>query len=526
MAAVGTEATPGAITIADVENELQQAGASLESLVITDSDAKGNPITRTLKSPPRETSLNPGDTLYYVKDGVTYMTHVNEAANDLETPTVFKGTPKTAPNIQLPSSGTPLERATAIRDQIVSRYNDPNTPDSEKAGLLTLLQQQETQINSLSKTQTKMDPNDPVTQAMAKTAAAEMAAGKEPSSEYVTAYFAVNGGKASGQPSQYTMPIPGYTWALQPHHAGNENGAVDLFAPPGTPIVAAAGGTVVRAGPYGAAGNDIYIQGNDGRVYDYEHTDNLKVQPGDVVQAGQPLAVVATLENGGSSVGPATHLHFAVGAKDGSINYDDHGTSTDFDTLGFLKGISSGQQPGGSGTNPFAAKPEYHALGDKIYRANPDGSFSVVVDASGEKAPTTHQLGNILYQYDPATQQWKQAIVGPQTADQIKAQQDQQGQVQTVLQQMQNTKDFIQQQFAAGKLTPQEAAQYQQSLLDYTNAALQGTTPYDLWKTQQEQTTQRSQIAKDLLDEKVSQTTSMVDNLLGDTMRSVAASKY
>src|SRR6185312_16949714 len=190
MAAVGTEATPGAITIADVENELQQAGASLESLVITDSDAKGNPITRTLKSPPRETSLNPGDTLYYVKDGVTYMTHVNEAANDLETPTVFKGTPKTAPNIQLPSSGTPLERATAIRDQIVSRYNDPNTPDSEKAGLLTLLQQQETQINSLSKTQTKMDPNDPVTQALAKAAVAK---GSSATQQEMEAYFAVNG---------------------------------------------------------------------------------------------------------------------------------------------------------------------------------------------------------------------------------------------------------------------------------------------------------------------------------------------
>lgn len=364
------------------------------------------------------------------------------------------------------------------------------------------------------------------TQANAAVAQAKLAKGETPTAAELSAYVKTNGGgQAAGQNSQYTMPIPGYTGPLTPHHAGNATGAVDLFAPPGTPIVAAAGGTVVRAGPYGAAGNDIYIQGDDGRVYDYEHTDGLQVKPGDVVKAGQPLGVVATLENGGSSVGPATHLHFAVGTKDGGINYDDHGTG-DADALGMLKGIQAGNLGSLNGLLP-GPKPEIHAIGSQLVQYDPaTGKASVIFDGTDLKAPTTHQIGNVLYQWDPNTRQWTQAITGPKTAAEIQAEQAQQGKVATLIQQAQSTTQYIKQQLASGQLTPQQADQYMNYLNDYTAAGLQGTTPWQRYQQQAQLDEQNTATAKDLLDTKVQQTTSLATSLLGDSMKSVTASKY
>ncbi len=86
------------------------------------------------------------------------------------------------------------------------------------------------------------------------------------------------------------------------HHSG-----VDIVAGRGTPIPAAAAGTVVFAGRRGGYGNLIEIEHADGRRTRYAHTDRILVAPGEQVESGQTIATVGST---GHSTGP--HLHFEV----------------------------------------------------------------------------------------------------------------------------------------------------------------------------------------------------------------------
>ncbi len=88
---------------------------------------------------------------------------------------------------------------------------------------------------------------------------------------------------------------------------GSMHWGIDLAAPLGTPIVAAADGVVLRAGPASGYGNAIYIQDADGNVEIYGHMRYLFVEAGDVVSAGDLIAKVGSE---GQSTGP--HLHFEI----------------------------------------------------------------------------------------------------------------------------------------------------------------------------------------------------------------------
>jgi len=83
-------------------------------------------------------------------------------------------------------------------------------------------------------------------------------------------------------------------------HAG-----VDLSAPSGTAILAAAKGKVVLAEPRGGYGNCVVISHGFGIATVYAHQSRLSVQPGDKVEAGDVIGAVGST---GLSTGP--HLHF------------------------------------------------------------------------------------------------------------------------------------------------------------------------------------------------------------------------
>lgn len=82
---------------------------------------------------------------------------------------------------------------------------------------------------------------------------------------------------------------------------------IDIAAPRGTPIGAAGAGTVVFAGRRGGYGNTVIVEQPDGKQTLYAHADQLLVNVGDVVDAGQTIATVGST---GRSTGP--HLHFEV----------------------------------------------------------------------------------------------------------------------------------------------------------------------------------------------------------------------
>ena len=60
---------------------------------------------------------------------------------------------------------------------------------------------------------------------------------------------------------------------------GTMNWGIDLAAPRGTPIYAAADGVVLRAGPATGYGNAVYIQDTDGNVEIYGHMRYYNVRP-------------------------------------------------------------------------------------------------------------------------------------------------------------------------------------------------------------------------------------------------------
>ena len=82
---------------------------------------------------------------------------------------------------------------------------------------------------------------------------------------------------------------------------------IDFPAEVGTPIVAAASGTVIFADWHPAYGKMVEIDHGNGLVSRYAHTSGLFVKEGDLVVRGQKIATVGST---GRSTGP--HLHFEV----------------------------------------------------------------------------------------------------------------------------------------------------------------------------------------------------------------------
>ncbi|MER6712904.1 M23 family metallopeptidase [Streptomyces sp. NPDC000877] len=133
--------------------------------------------------------------------------------------------------------------------------------------------------------------------AAAKKAAAKKAAAKKAKPSWVdpvkkyklSASFAQNGGM----------------W--QSTHSGQ-----DFAVPSGTQVVAAHGGTVVKAGGNGAGdgpayGNAVVIKHGNGTYSQYAHLSKVKVRIGQIVKTGQEIARSG---NTGNSSGP--HLHFEI----------------------------------------------------------------------------------------------------------------------------------------------------------------------------------------------------------------------
>lgn len=142
--------------------------------------------------------------------------------------------------------------------------------------------------------------------------------------------FPLAGGYTISQGFGCVPENPGYpTSPSCPPDKPSFHDGVDLAAPLGTPIVAAASGTVVFAGMSSnqpGANSQIVIQhdgANAGYQTMYLHWEKSFVKVGDHVAAGQEIALIGSV---GYSTGP--HLHFTVLDKAGNA----------LDPLGWLKG--------------------------------------------------------------------------------------------------------------------------------------------------------------------------------------------
>jgi len=110
------------------------------------------------------------------------------------------------------------------------------------------------------------------------------------------------------QPEQLIMPAKGVLTSGFGKRWGKMHKGIDIAAPVGTPIVAAASGTVTKSGwNNGGYGNLIEVKHPDGTMTRYAHNSRLLVRVGQEVSQGE---VIAEMGSTGHSTG--SHLHFEI----------------------------------------------------------------------------------------------------------------------------------------------------------------------------------------------------------------------
>ena len=100
----------------------------------------------------------------------------------------------------------------------------------------------------------------------------------------------------------------GFGWRTDPFSGQRQwHSGIDLAASRGEPVRACWDGEVVFAGEKGGYGKLVVLEHAGGWRSSYAHSDNISVEPGDLVEAGR---VIARVGNTGRSTGP--HLHFEL----------------------------------------------------------------------------------------------------------------------------------------------------------------------------------------------------------------------
>ncbi|WP_406458596.1 M23 family metallopeptidase [Streptomyces sp. NBC_01622] len=134
--------------------------------------------------------------------------------------------------------------------------------------------------------------------------------------------------------ASWVDPVKKYTLSASFAQAGSlwqsTHSGQDFAVASGTNVVAAHGGTVVKAGGNGAGdgaayGNAIVIKHGSGTYSQYAHLSRIDVKVGQVVSTGQHIALSG---NTGNSTGP--HLHFEIRT---TANY-----GSAIDPVAFLRG--------------------------------------------------------------------------------------------------------------------------------------------------------------------------------------------
>jgi murein DD-endopeptidase MepM/ murein hydrolase activator NlpD len=106
------------------------------------------------------------------------------------------------------------------------------------------------------------------------------------------------------------------TFAQARAEGARRHDAIDILAPEGTPVLAAAPGRVEKLFLSDAGGNTIYVRSTNGRMlYYYAHLSAYArdVREGLAVRAGQFLGTVG---HTGNATAEAPHLHFAMWVAD------------------------------------------------------------------------------------------------------------------------------------------------------------------------------------------------------------------
>jgi murein DD-endopeptidase MepM/ murein hydrolase activator NlpD len=149
---------------------------------------------------------------------------------------------------------------------------------------------------------------------VAKTSAAPVEAQKIASTNQIVQAraAAIAAAKAEAERPKFVRPAQGTFTSGFGARWGTTHYGIDIANSIGTPIVAAADGVVIEAGPASGFGLWVRILHDDGTITVYGHMQDYSVREGERVKAGEQIARIG---NRGQSTGP--HLHFEVWDADG-----------------------------------------------------------------------------------------------------------------------------------------------------------------------------------------------------------------
>ncbi|WP_310396046.1 M23 family metallopeptidase [Hymenobacter sp.] len=119
------------------------------------------------------------------------------------------------------------------------------------------------------------------------------------------------------EPSLGVFPVQGRAdaavgsfWGAARDAGARQHEGIDIFAPRGTPVLAAAAGYVTRTGETPLGGRVVWLAAAEhGNHLYYAHLDKQLVTPGQQVRAGDTLGLVGNTGNARTTV---PHLHFGI----------------------------------------------------------------------------------------------------------------------------------------------------------------------------------------------------------------------
>lgn len=129
--------------------------------------------------------------------------------------------------------------------------------------------------------------------------------------------------RLSREPSLSAFPVRGRTeaaigsfWGAARDQGARRHEGVDIFAPRGTPVIAATAGLITQVNETSIGGRVVWLAdaSRPQHLY-YAHLDRQLVRPGQAVRLGDTLGLVG---NTGNARTTAPHLHFGVYGRGGA----------------------------------------------------------------------------------------------------------------------------------------------------------------------------------------------------------------
>ena len=209
------------------------------------------------------------------------------------------------------------EEAQKIVDELKKKYASKYT---KNIGIVQVFSDDYSEISAVSIKKAKSTISTELRKAknaddikIAKAKAAKLAV-STPATK-ITKESNINGVKFTVRPVSGTITSR-FGRRSSPGGVGSTNHkGLDIAAPNGTPIYAAASGTVEFSGTKGALGKLVIINHGSGIKTYYAHCSSLNVSSGQKVEAGKNIAAV-----GKTGTATGYHLHFEVRANGTSVN--------------------------------------------------------------------------------------------------------------------------------------------------------------------------------------------------------------